>query len=351
MKELLEAGVHFGHQTRRWDPRMKPYIFTERNGIHIIDLQKTIAQLKIAYNAIKEMARNNGTILFVGTKKQAQNAIVEEATRCGMPYVAYRWLGGMITNFATIKQSINKLKRIERMEFDGTFDLMTKKEVIKLKRKKDKLARYLDGIKDMEDLPDMIFIIDPKKEAIAVAEAKKAKIPIVAIVDTNCNPDGINYPIPGNDDAIRAINLFCEIVSSAVIEGQNEAGKIEITEDTKIISLAEEGNKEEDIEKEGYITDEETEKVEVASTSIAEGNINNGENVVEPSKAESSESLSEKVKSEEDQPLTDNKNDNEVKRNKVEDGETELKSEESKEKSDENKAEVEPEKSKEKKSS
>jgi len=257
MKELLEAGVHFGHQTRRWDPRMKPYIFTERNGIHIIDLQKTIAQLKIAYNAVKEMARNNGTILFVGTKKQAQNAIVEEAKRCGMPYVAYRWLGGMITNFATIKQSINKLKRIERMEFDGTFDLMTKKEVIKLKRKKEKLARYLDGIKDMEDLPDMVFIIDPKKEAIAVAEAKKAKIAIVAIVDTNCNPEGIDYPIPGNDDAIRAINLFCEVISSAVIEGQNEAGKIEITEETKIISLEEEENKEEDIEKEGYITDEE----------------------------------------------------------------------------------------------
>ncbi len=256
MKELLEAGVHFGHQTRRWDPKMKPYIFTERNGIHIIDLQKTIAQLKIAYNAVKEMARNNGTILFVGTKKQAQNAIVEEAKRCGMPYVAYRWLGGMITNFATIKQSINKLKRIERMEYDGTFDLMTKKEVIKLKRKKEKLARYLDGIKDMEDLPDMIFIIDPKKEAIAVAEAKKAKIPIVAIVDTNCNPEGIDYPIPGNDDAIRAINLFCAIISSAVIEGQNEAGKIEITEDTKIISLADEEEKEEDIEKEGYITED-----------------------------------------------------------------------------------------------
>jgi len=273
MKELLEAGVHFGHQTRRWDPRMKPYIFTERNGIHIIDLQKTIAQLKIAYNAVKEMARNNGTILFVGTKKQAQNAIVEEAKRCGMPYVAYRWLGGMVTNFATIKQSINRLKRIERMEFDGTFDLMTKKEVIKLKRKKEKLARYLDGIKDMEDLPDMVFIIDPKKEAIAVAEAKKAKIPIVAIVDTNCNPEGIDYPIPGNDDAIRAINLFCEVISSAIIEGQNEAGKIEITEETKIISLEEEENKEEDIEKEGYITDEEP-AIETSVSTVDESSEN-----------------------------------------------------------------------------
>ena len=240
MKELLEAGVHFGHQTRRWDPHMKPYIFTERNGIHIIDLQRTIAQLKITYNAIKEVAKNNGIVLFVGTKKQAQTAVVEEATRCNMPYVSNRWLGGMITNFATIKNSINRLKRIERMEVDGSFDFMTKKEVIKLQREKEKLLKNIGGIKDIETLPDMIFIIDPKKEAIAVAGAMRAKISIVAIVDTNCNPEGIDYPIPGNDDAIRAINLFASIVSSAVIEGQNEAGRIEITEETKIISLTEE---------------------------------------------------------------------------------------------------------------
>ena len=261
MKELLEAGVHFGHQTRRWDPHMKPYIFTERNGIHIIDLQRTIAQLKITYNAIKEVAKNNGIVLFVGTKKQAQTAVVEEATRCNMPYVSNRWLGGMITNFATIKNSINRLKRIERMEVDGSFDFMTKKEVIKLQREKEKLLKNIGGIKDIETLPDMIFIIDPKKEAIAVAEAMRAKIPIVAIVDTNCNPEGIDYPIPGNDDAIRAINLFASIVSSAVIEGQNEAGRIEITEETKIISLTEEEKKEEAVETEeivedGYLSDE-----------------------------------------------------------------------------------------------
>lgn len=256
MKELLEAGVHFGHQTRRWDPKMKTYIFTERNGIHIIDLQKTIALLKITYNSIKELAKNNGIILFVGTKRQAQSAIVEEATRCGMPYVANRWLGGMITNFLTIKRSIMKLKRIERMEVDGTFDFMTKKEIIKLGREKEKLLKNIGGVKEMENLPDMIFVIDPKKEAIAVAEAMKADIPIVAVVDTNCNPEGIDFPIPGNDDAIRAINLFASVISSAVIEGQNEAGKIEITEDTKIMSLAEK-EKPEEVEAEvGYISDE-----------------------------------------------------------------------------------------------
>ena len=262
MKELLEAGVHFGHQTRRWDPRMKPYIFTERNGIHIIDLQRTIAQLKIAYNAIKESVKQGGIVLFVGTKRQAQQAVVEEATRCGMPYVANRWLGGMITNFKTIKNNINRLKRIERMEVDGSLDYMTKKEALNLKREKEKLLNNIGGVKDMDVLPDMIFIIDPKKEAIAVAEAMRAKIPIVAIVDTNCNPIGIDYSIPGNDDAIRAINLFSSIVSSAVIEGQNEAGRFEITEETKIMSLAEEEKKAEaveteEIDTEGYLSDEE----------------------------------------------------------------------------------------------
>jgi len=262
MKELLEAGVHFGHQTRRWDPKMKPYIFTERNGIHIIDLQKTIAQLKIAYNAVKEVAKNGGAVLFVGTKRQSQSAIVEEATRCGMPYVSNRWLGGMMTNFATIQKSIQRLKKLERMEVDGSFDLMTKKEVIKLNREKEKLMKNIGGVKDMETLPDMIFIIDPKKEAIAVAEAMRIGIPIVAIVDTNCNPDGIAYPIPGNDDAIRAINLFAQVISSAVIEGQNEAGKVEVAEETEIISLAEEERTRAEARvseetEEGYITMEE----------------------------------------------------------------------------------------------
>ncbi len=270
MKELLEAGVHFGHQTRRWDPKMKSYIFTERNGIHIIDLQKTIAQLKIAYNAVKEVAKNGRTVLFVGTKRQAQSAIVEEATRCGMPYVSTRWLGGMMTNFSTIQKSIMRLKKLERMEVDGSFDLMTKKEVIRLNREKEKLMKNIGGVKDMETLPDMIFIIDPKKEAIAVAEAMRVGIPIVGIVDTNCNPDGIDYPIPGNDDAIRAINLFAQVVSSAVIEGQNEAGKIEVAEETEIISLAEEEHARAEAEtreetEEGYITNEE----EVAEKSDA----------------------------------------------------------------------------------
>ena len=263
MKELLEAGVHFGHQTRRWDPKMQQYIFTERNGIHIIDLQKTITLLKVAYNAVKELSKNGKTLLFVGTKRQAQSAIVEEATRCGMPYVANRWLGGMITNFETIKKSIMKLKRIERMEVDGTFDYMIKKEIIRLRREKDKLIKNIGGIKEMETLPDMVFIIDPKKEAIAVAEAMKAGIPIVAIVDTNCNPDGIDYPIPGNDDAIRAINLFASVISSAVAEGQNEAGKIEITEETKIMSLAEEQKAQEE-EKEEVTGQEEAGQQTVA---------------------------------------------------------------------------------------
>jgi small subunit ribosomal protein S2 len=261
MKELLEAGVHFGHQTRRWDPRMKPYIFTERNGIHIIDLQRTITHLKSAYNVVKELAKSNRTILFVGTKRQAQSAIVEEANRCGMPFVANRWLGGMLTNFATIQKSIQRLKKLERMEVDGSFDFMTKKEVIHLTREKEKLLKNIGGIKDLENIPDMIFIIDPKKEAIAVAEAMRLKVPIVAIIDTNCNPDGIDYPIPGNDDAIRAINLFAAIVSSAVLEGQNEAGKIEITEETQIVSLEEEEQaraaREKAEEVEDYLSDEE----------------------------------------------------------------------------------------------
>jgi small subunit ribosomal protein S2 len=275
MKELLEAGVHFGHQTRRWDPRMKTYIFTERNGIHIIDLQKTIAQLKIAYNAIKELAKGNGTLLFIGTKRQAQSAITEQAARCGMPFVTNRWLGGMLTNFTTIQKSIQRLKKIERMEVDGSFEFMTKKEVIGLNREKDKLLKNIGGVKDLEVLPDMVFIIDPKKEAIAVAEAMRLKIPIVSIIDTNCNPEGIDYPIPGNDDAIRAINLFSAIVSSAVIEGQNEAGKIEITEETQIMSLEEEEraraerSKAEEVE--GYLSDEDLVGAETPAPSSAEG--------------------------------------------------------------------------------
>jgi small subunit ribosomal protein S2 len=241
---------------------MRNYIFTERNGIHIVDLQKTIAQLQIAHNVIKETVRNGGVLLFVGTKRQAQNAVVEEANRCGMPYVANRWLGGMLTNFTTIQKSIQRLNRLERMEVDGSYDLMTKKEVIHLQREKEKLLKNIGGIKELDSLPDMIFIIDTKKEAIAVAEAIRMKIPIVAIVDTNCNPEGIHLPIPGNDDAIRAINLFCRLVADAVVEGQSEAGKVEISEEGEIMSLEEEERarkaREEapDEEEEGYIAAE-----------------------------------------------------------------------------------------------
>ncbi len=225
MKDLLESGVHFGHQTRRWDPKMAQYIYTERNGIHIINLQKTVELGEIAFNAVKDIVANKGKILFVGTKRQAQEAVKSEAIRCGQFYVTNRWLGGMLTNFETIKKSILRLKKLEKMEVDGTFDSLTKKEVMKLTKQKQRLERAIGGIKEMADLPDAIFIIDPKKEYIAVREAKKMNIPIFAIVDTNCNPDEIDYPIPGNDDAIRAINLFVKVISDAVIEGETLVGK------------------------------------------------------------------------------------------------------------------------------
>lgn len=225
MKDLLEAGVHFGHPTRKWDPRMKPFIFQERNDIYIIDLMKTLNYVRKAFDAVKEMARNGGNILFVGTKKQAFQSIKEAAEKCDMYYINNRWLGGMLTNFATIKKSIARLKRIEKEEVDGTFDKLPKKEVILLLKEKDKLEKNFAGIKDMENIPDMLFVIDPMQEAIAISEARKLGIPVVAVVDTNCNPEIIDYPIPGNDDAIRAISLFANVIASAVIEGQNEAGK------------------------------------------------------------------------------------------------------------------------------
>ena len=224
MKNLLESGVHFGHQTKRWDPRMKKFIFAERNGIHIIDLQKTITAIKDAYEFIRTTVKDGKSVLFIGTKKQAQMAVKEAAEKCGQYYVNNRWLGGMLTNFATIKKSIMRLKTIEKKEIDGTFESLTKKEVALLMKEKAKLVKNLEGIKDMKELPGVIFIIDTKKEAIAVAEAIKCHIPIVAIVDTNCNPEGINFPIPGNDDAIRAITLFTQIIANAVIEADNEIG-------------------------------------------------------------------------------------------------------------------------------
>jgi small subunit ribosomal protein S2 len=220
MKQLLEAGVHFGHQTRRWNPKMAPYIFTERNGIYIIDLQKTVKKVDEAYNFVKEVVRQGKSILFVGTKKQAQETIKEEAERCGMFYVNVRWLGGMLTNFATIRKRVERLKELEKMEEQGYFEVLPKKEVMKLKAEKEKLQRFLGGIKNMDELPGAVFIVDPRKEKIAVAEARKLGIPIVAIVDTNCDPDEIDYVIPGNDDAIRAVRLLTSKIADAVLEAK-----------------------------------------------------------------------------------------------------------------------------------
>nr|WP_302104691.1 30S ribosomal protein S2 [Polycladomyces sp. WAk] len=220
MKQLLEAGVHFGHQTRRWNPKMAKYIFTERNGIYIIDLQKTVKMMEEAYNFVRELAAQGGNLLFVGTKKQAQDAVREEAERCGMFYVNHRWLGGTLTNFQTIRKRIERLHQLEEMEQDGTFDVLPKKEVVLLRKEKARLEKFLGGIKHMKKLPDAVFIIDPRKERIAVAEARKLNIPIVAIVDTNCDPDEVDYVIPGNDDAIRAVRLFTSKMADAVLEGK-----------------------------------------------------------------------------------------------------------------------------------
>ncbi len=220
MKQLLEAGVHFGHQTRRWNPKMASYIFTDRNGIYIIDLQKTVRKVEEAYNFVKQLSTDGDNILFVGTKKQAQEAVREEAERCGMFYVNQRWLGGMLTNFQTIRKRIDRLHELEKMEANGTLEVLPKKEVAELMHEKEKLQKFLGGIKDMRRLPAALFIIDPRKERIAVAEARKLGIPIVAIVDTNCDPDEVDYVIPGNDDAIRAVRLLTGKMAEAVLEGK-----------------------------------------------------------------------------------------------------------------------------------
>ena len=220
MKQLLEAGVHFGHQTRRWNPKMAPYIFTERNGIHIIDLQKSVVKVDEAYRAISEIAAQGGTILFVGTKKQAQDAVKTEAERCGMYYVNERWLGGMLTNFKTIQSRIKRLKEIERMSQDGTFDVLPKKEVINLKKEWDRLEKNLGGIKEMQRIPDAIFVVDPKKEHICISEAQTLGITLFGICDTNCDPEELDYVIPGNDDAIRAVKLIVSKMADAIIEGK-----------------------------------------------------------------------------------------------------------------------------------
>lgn len=227
MKQLLEAGVHFGHQTRRWNPKMAQYIFTERNGIYIIDLQKTVKKVEEAYEFIRSVAESDGKVLFVGTKKQAQEAVKEEAERCGMYYVNQRWLGGMLTNFKTIQRRIQRYRQLEEMEEEGKFAVLPKKEVIELRKEKERLERFLGGIKEMATLPDAMFIIDPRKEKIAIAEARKLGIPIVAIVDTNCDPDEVDYVIPGNDDAIRAVRLLTAKMADAVIEGKQGEQMVE----------------------------------------------------------------------------------------------------------------------------
>ena len=237
MKQLLEAGVHFGHQTRRWNPKMAEYIFTERNGIYIIDLQKTVKKIEEAYEFIRQVSENGGEILFVGTKKQAQETIKEEAQRVGMHYVDARWLGGMLTNFKTIKKRIERLAQLHKMEEDGTFDLLPKKEVIGLRGEMEKLEKYLGGIKEMKNLPAAIFVVDPRKERIAIAEAKKLDIPIVAIVDTNCDPEDVDYVIPGNDDAIRAVKLVVSTITNAVIEGREGKQEVDIPEEEIDITL------------------------------------------------------------------------------------------------------------------
>ena len=220
MKQLLEAGVHFGHQTRRWNPKMARFIFTERNGIYIIDLQKTVKKIEEAYDFVREVAETGKPILFVGTKKQAQDSIKEEAERSGMYFVNERWLGGMLTNHKTIKTRIDRLRKLEKMQEDGTFDVLPKKEVIKLMAEKEKLEKYLGGIKDMPELPGALFVVDPRKERIAIKEAQKLGIPVVGIVDTNCDPDELDFPIPGNDDAIRAVKLITAKLADGVIEGR-----------------------------------------------------------------------------------------------------------------------------------
>ena len=239
MKQLLEAGVHFGHQTRRWNPKMAPYIYTERNGIYIIDLQKSVGKVDEAYNAIRDCVANGGKILFVGTKKQAQDSIKNESERCGMFYVNQRWLGGMLTNFKTIQSRVARLKKIEEMAEDGTFEVLPKKEVIQLKREQEKLEKNLGGIKEMQDIPDMIFVVDPRKERICIQEAHTLGIPLVGICDTNCDPEELDYVIPGNDDAIRAVKLIVSKMADAVIEG-NQGQDAEVAEEEEAVEEEEE---------------------------------------------------------------------------------------------------------------
>lgn len=281
MKKLLEAGVHFGHQTRRWNPKMAKYIFTERNGIYIIDLQKTAVQIEEAYNTVRDIVADGGRVLFVGTKKQAQDSIKQEAIRSGQFYVSNRWLGGMLTNFKTIRQSINKLKKYESMEEDGTFDLLPKKEVLQYQKEMDKLEKNLGGIKEMEELPDVLFVVDPGEEEIAVHEAKILGIPVIAIIDTNCDPDEVDLPIPGNDDAIRAVKLITSIIADAVVEA-NQGNQSDPSEEDFVEDQDEEVEEteatetnEEEISEEAEVTEE---KIIEASEEIKATDLEDKEN-------------------------------------------------------------------------
>ena len=260
MKALLEAGVHFGHQTRRWNPKMARFIFTERNGIYIIDLQKTVKQIEEAYNYVRDLVADGGTVMFVGTKKQAQEAIETEAKRAGQPYVSQRWLGGMLTNYKTIKSRINRLHELKELEENNTFDLLPKKEVIQLRHEMERLEKYLGGIKDMKGLPDCLFIIDPKNESIAVNEARILGIPVVAVVDTNTDPDEVDTPIPGNDDAIRAVKLLTSVIADAVVEANQGAQHDEV--DSEVSENEESQEEFEDEESEEVEDEEETEDEE-----------------------------------------------------------------------------------------
>ena len=272
MKQLLEAGVHFGHQTRRWDPKMAEYIFQARNGIHIIDLQKTSKKIDEAYEFLKSQSEEGKTVLFVGTKKQAQECVKEAAEKCGMYYVDQRWLGGMLTNFETIKARITRLKEIEAMQEDGTFDVLPKKEVLNLKKEMEKLESNLGGIKDMEELPGVLFIVDPKKEYIAIREAKKLDIPVVGIVDTNCNPEVLDYPIPGNDDAIRSVKLITDVMANAIIEGK-QGESFELTDEEPeetMESIVENTETEPETVEEVVANEEEEKEEEPEETKVSE---------------------------------------------------------------------------------
>lgn len=238
MKQLLECGVHFGHQTRRWNPKMKPYIFTERNGIYIIDLQKTVKGLEKAYDFVREVSKAGGSVLFVGTKRQAQDPIREEAIKSGQFFINQRWLGGLLTNFATIRRRVTRMTELQEMEADGTINRYPKKEIIQLRKEREKLEKYLSGIKNMKDIPDALFVIDPRREAIAVLEARKLGIPVISIVDTNCDPDVIDYPIPGNDDAIRAIELIVGLMANAYIEGRQGQDAARAAEEEVAVAVA-----------------------------------------------------------------------------------------------------------------